>query len=79
MLTLAVMWTLVGLCTFDFAVFLTLVAFAKFVVGTILPIMLSQVFLAGVRLVRWPHTSRGKEWPSKKQGAQGEGPKGAQK
>jgi hypothetical protein len=26
-------------------------------------------------LVRWPHTSRGKDWPSKKQGAHGEGPR----
>jgi hypothetical protein len=25
-------------------------------------------------LVRWPHSSRGKEWPSKKQGAQGRDP-----
>jgi hypothetical protein len=26
-------------------------------------------------LVRWPHTSGGKEWPSKKQGAQGRDPR----
>ena len=26
-------------------------------------------------LVRWPHTSRGKDWPSKNQGAHGEGPR----
>ena len=27
-----------------------------------------------ISLVRWPHTSEGKEWPSKKQGAQGRDP-----
>jgi hypothetical protein len=29
----------------------------------------------GMTCHRWPHTSRGKEWPSKKQGAQGRDPR----